>query len=110
MADLVESLADATYSPDRLLGVALELERWILRLPVWRPLDQEPWSAYAERLRRSEEILASKLRHLPSCRLALSDGGQEAELSLAGLHVRSSQGLSAACQLWIRKAKKQATA
>lgn len=99
---------EPAYDPARCRGVADELERWVSRLPTWDLAHPEPWKTFLARLRRSEELLAVRLRRLPSCGLTVSEDGQVVQLSLAGLAVHARHGLVDACQLWIAKAKRGA--
>jgi hypothetical protein len=85
-------------------AAARELRAWAALLPWWNPLDPETWDSFHQRRQVAEEALVARLRSLPRCKLAISPNGVQAELTLAGLRVRSDAGLRGVCAAWAMEA------
>ena len=87
-----------------LRAAAVEIRTLARGVPRWDPFDVEGWDAFERRRLVAERALAARLVRMPGCALAVSEGGWEVELTLAGIHVRSRDRLAGACIAWATRA------
>ena len=92
----------------QLLALAGLIEGWADALPRWDSQVTEPWFVFLERAYKEETSLAERLGRLPTCRLTMCSVREQISLTLAGISVRTDQGLAAALRAWARKARERA--
>lgn len=91
--------------PPEMLALAELMERWAEELPSFDPEAAEPWFVVLDRAFNAEMALAERLRRLPTCRLEMCAARQKVSLSLAGIRVRTKDGLAEACRAWAGRAR-----
>lgn len=94
---------------EQLLALAEVMEGWAATLPRWDSQVTEPWFVFVERAYMAETGLAERLRQLPTCRLVMCQIRERVSLTLAGISVRTDQGLAAACRAWAQQARAQSS-
>lgn len=90
--------------PLPLHAVAAELRAMARRIPHWSPFAGETWETFCDRRLAAERALAARLSRIPGCAVALSEDGWEADLTLAGISIRSRERLQGACAAWAAEA------
>jgi hypothetical protein len=101
-------LPDEVAEPNwqALVPVALELRRWVDRLPEWFEASGETWQTSSRRLGKQVLELAERLRQMPGSTVARSPNGSTIALMLAGVEAKVQGRLAAACRNWVAKAQR----
>lgn len=91
-----------------LLPLAQEPERRMTAWPVLDTAAEETWDEFKARQAGSEAGLLRKLSRLPGCVVTSNRQGLMATLLLAGVEVRSYDGLVGTCREWIARVRLEA--
>lgn len=94
-------------SEARLLRAAERLETWAECLPRWGETGRERWYEFLDRRYEEEMKIIEQIQRTPNCHIKTCEVRQGVHLVIAGIAVRTNQGLKSALLKWAKRAREQ---